>query len=45
MGVTGDFDTPVNKKNDGKPQKASLTVDYANFKVNTGLSDQLFKSE
>jgi hypothetical protein len=43
MGVTGDFDTPADKKNNGKPQKASLTVDYANFRVNTGLKDNLFK--
>lgn len=43
MGVTGDFDTPVDKKNNGKPQKASLTVDYANFRVNTGINESLFR--
>jgi hypothetical protein len=45
MGVTGDFDNVKPKDDDGKPKKAILTVNYSNYKVNQGLSDQMFIEE
>lgn len=44
-GVTMDYDTddPVVKKGQArKPQKGTIRIEYLNYKVNTGLTDDIF---
>jgi len=45
MGVTGDFGGEKPKVKDNKPQKATLSISYANYNVNKGISDSFFKEE
>lgn len=45
MGVTGDFGGEKPKVKDIKPQKATLTISYANYKVNKGIADRFFIEE
>jgi len=42
MGVTGDFDAEKPKTKDNKPQKATLSINYANYTVNKGIPDSIF---
>ncbi len=48
-GVMMDYDTGeetlVQKKAKGKPAKGSVTIQYLSYKINTGLSDAVFKEE
>jgi len=45
MGVTGDFGGEKPKVKDNKPQKATLTISYANYNVNKGIADRFFIEE
>ncbi len=45
MGVTGDFGGEKPKVKDNKPQKATLSISYANYIVNKGIADSFFKEE
>ena len=46
VAVSGDFDSDAKKvKDDGKPKKAILTLNYSNYKVNTGIPDSFFVDE
>jgi hypothetical protein len=45
MGVTGDFGGEKPKVKDNKPQKATLSITYANYIVNKGIADSFFKEE
>ena len=42
VGLTLDFDT-IGKKKESKNTRGIVTVNYSNYKVNTGLSDTVFK--
>lgn len=47
VAISGDFDTDEKQKktDDGKPKKAILTLNYTNYKVNTGIPDSFFVEE
>lgn len=45
MGVTGDFGSDKPKVKDNNPQKATLSISYANYLVNKGIADSFFKDE
>ena len=45
LGVTGDFGGEKPKVKDNKPQKATLSITYANYIVNKGITDSFFKEE
>jgi outer membrane lipoprotein-sorting protein len=45
LGVTGDFGGEKPKVKDNKPQKATLSITYANYIVNKGIADSFFKEE
>ena len=45
MGITGDFDSDRPKEKDNKPQKATLSLTYTDYKVNTGIPDSFFTDE
>lgn len=45
MGITGDFDNDKPKEKDNKPQKATLSLTYTDYKVNKGIPDEVFADE
>ena len=46
VAVSGEFDSDNKKlKDDGKPKKAILTLNYSNYKVNAGIPDSFFVEE
>ena len=46
VAISGDFDSDKAKvKDDGKPKKAILTLNYSNYKINTGIPDSFFVEE
>jgi hypothetical protein len=46
VAISGDLDSDSKKvKDDGKPKKATLTLNYSNYKVNTGIPDSFFVDE
>jgi hypothetical protein len=42
IGITGEFDSEKKEKDDGKPKKATLTIQYKNYVVNKGIADAFF---
>jgi hypothetical protein len=42
IGITGEFDAEKKEKDDGKPKKATLTIQYKNYVVNKGIPDAFF---
>ena len=45
MGLTGDFNADKSKKATKKSSRATLTLNYANYIVNKGIADEIFKEE
>lgn len=47
VSITGDFDSDqkLKKNEEAKKQKAVLTIQYSNYKINTGIPDSFFTEE
>jgi hypothetical protein len=47
VSITGDFDSDkkIKKSDEAKKQKATLSISYSNYKINTGIPDSFFIEE